>query len=76
MVMLKLLLSSAIIVFLALFIFMNYYAFVGQMKDFETLSVVTAEFEYNVLVTFFATLCLNYSKVQKDELFKGGKNEH
>ena len=73
--MLKFLLGAAVIVFLALFIFMQYYGAINAITDFTQTSAFVAEFEYDVLVTLFTAYWLNYSYVQKDLLFKGDQHE-
>ena len=72
---LKLLLSAGTIVFLALFIFMQYYATMMQLTNITTFDLIIAEFEYNILVTMFAILYINFCHTQKLELFKGETNE-
>lgn len=73
--MLKLLLSAAIIVFLALFIFMQYYGAVQGLVDVNVITVIMAEFEYDVLAVLFIALCINYCGTQKELLFVGENNE-
>ena len=72
---LKLLLSAGTIVFLALFIFMQYSATVMQLTDITTFDLIIAEFEYNILMTIFSILYIDYCYTQKSLLFKGETNE-
>ena len=73
--MLKLLLSAAVIVFLALFTFMQYYGVIHGLAEVTVMSVIVAEFEYDVLAVLFVALCINYCSTQKELLFTGENNE-
>lgn len=72
---LKILLSAGTIVFIALFVFMQYYATMMQLTSITTFDLIIAEFEYNILITMFAILYVNFCYAQKLELFKGETNE-
>lgn len=73
--MLKLLLSAAVLIFLALVVFMQYYASVGSIDKITLLTASTVECEYDILLTFFMVLFMNYSRTQQELLFKGANNE-
>lgn len=73
--MLKLLLGTAIIVFLALFIFMQYYGTMQAVTDNRLIAVIMYEFEYNILMTLFIALCTNYCYTQKELFFKEPNHE-
>ena len=73
--MLKLLLGTAAIVFLALFIFMQYYGAMQATTDSRLIAAVMYEFEYDVLMTSFIALCTNYCYTQKELLFKEQNHE-
>lgn len=73
--MLKLLLGTAIIVFLALFIFMQYYGAVQAVTDNRLIAVISYEFEYDILITLFTALYINYCYTQKELLFKEQNHE-
>ena len=73
--MLKFLLGAAMIVFLALFIFMQYYAAINAIAEFTMLNAFMAEFEYDVLVALFTAYWLAYCYVQKKLLFEGETND-
>lgn len=72
---LKLILGISTFVFLALFIFMNYYAFIGSIDITSYISVISVEFEYNILIILFMICFINYCYIQKEQLFKGDVNE-
>lgn len=73
--MLKLLLSVAMIVFLALFVFLQYYGVIQGLNDYGVGTAIMAEYEYDVLVVIFTALCTNYCYTQKELLFEGDRNE-
>ena len=73
--MLKLLLASSILVFLALFLFMQYYASIQGLTNIGIWTMFVAEFEYDVLVMIFMALIVNYCYTQKELLFGGDLND-
>ena len=73
--MLKILLASSVLVFLALFLFMQYDASVRGLDNIGIWTMFVAEFEYNILVTIFMALTINYCYTQKELLFGGTLND-
>lgn len=73
--MLKLLLGASLIVFLALFLFMQYYGAIQGLDNIGIWTAFIAEFEYDVLVILFMTLLINYCHTQKELLFAGDYND-
>jgi len=73
--MLKILLATSVLVFLALFLFMQYYASIQGLTDIGIWTAFVAEFEYNVLVMIFMALMVNYCYTQKELLFGGNLND-
>ncbi|MBR1605701.1 MAG: hypothetical protein IJ660_06315 [Alphaproteobacteria bacterium] len=73
--MLKLLLGTAVIIFLALCLFMQYYSSVQTVSQISFAVIFATEFEYNILMTLFMALCVNYCYIQKELFFKGAENE-
>lgn len=72
--MLKLLLGTGLIVFIALIIFMQYYGFILRISDYSFLTALSVEFEYDFLVILFAACFMNYCYTQKELLYKGEDN--
>ena len=72
---LKLLLSTAFIVFLALFLFMQYYGAIMGVKELSIFDIIISQIEHDLFIVVFATLCINYCETQKDLLFAGESNE-
>lgn len=73
--MLKLILSAAMLVFLTLFIFMQYFGAMQSMPTSPLSNVIASEIEYNILVTIFISCFINYCETQKELLFEGETND-
>ena len=73
--MVKFLLGISVLVFLALFIFMQYYAFIQDIDSLNTLGIASVEFEYNVLMILFLIGFTHFCYIQKNLLYKGDVNE-
>ncbi|MBQ8465590.1 MAG: hypothetical protein IJ529_06610 [Alphaproteobacteria bacterium] len=69
--MLKLLLGTGLIVFIALILFMQYYSFILKITDYSLLTAISVEFEYDFIVILFAACFMNYCHTQKELLYKG-----
>ena len=54
---------------------MHYYGAINAVAKFTVTDAFVAEFEYDILVTMFTALWLNYGYTQKNLLFKGEKHE-
>ena len=73
--MIKFLLGISVLVFLALFIFMQYYAFIQNIDSLNNFEIASVEFEYNVLMILFLIGFTHFCYIQKILLYKGDVNE-
>lgn len=73
--MLKFLLSISILCFLSLFLITQYFAFARNLTNLHFLGILSTEFEYNILITFFIVYFTNYCYTQKNLFFKGDNND-
>lgn len=69
--MIKILLGTAVVVFLTLYVFMQYYVSIQAMTQTSFIATLTIEFEYNLLIALFIIICVNYCYTQKELFFKG-----
>jgi len=73
--MLKFILGSATIIFLGLFLFLQYYSSIQDITTINLWNIFIAEFEDNIITTIFVTVFINYCQTQKELLFAGDNNE-
>ncbi len=71
--MLRLLISFCLLIFLALFLFLQYYGQLMSYTENTYYTAFSAEIIYDILVLFFSSLFINYCYTQK-ELFFGENN--